>query len=139
MSVELDMRHTDVESGRRSCGARFAILEDLLWRATERDTVRNMVTIMEKQMKKLQSKARSRVKWDGVGGCYSRTEKYPQVGNKIGDDVCHTRLLSIQRSRQAVDGRFTLPCCVKCMCSIGVAGKFVQHVMADVRTEAAHG
>ena len=81
MSVELDIRHTDVESGRRRCGARFAILEDLLWRATERDTVRNMVS-MENRVKKLQRKARSRVKWDGVGGCYSRTEKYPQVGNK---------------------------------------------------------
>ena len=48
MSVELDMRHTDVESGRRSCGARFAILEDLLWRATERDTVRNMMSMESK-------------------------------------------------------------------------------------------
>jgi hypothetical protein len=42
LSVEFDMRHAVVESGRRSCCARDAVLRDRLWRATDRDTVRNM-------------------------------------------------------------------------------------------------
>ena len=42
MSVELDMRHTVVESGRRSCGVRCEVLSVRLWRATERDTVRSI-------------------------------------------------------------------------------------------------
>ena len=45
MSVELDMRHAVVESGRKSCGVRLAILDDRLWRATERDTARNILGV----------------------------------------------------------------------------------------------
>jgi hypothetical protein len=41
-STELDMRHAVVESGRRSCGVRFDSFRDRLWRATDRDIVRNM-------------------------------------------------------------------------------------------------
>jgi hypothetical protein len=44
LSVELDMRHAVVESGRMSRGVRFATLRDRLWRATERDTVRSIVS-----------------------------------------------------------------------------------------------
>lgn len=42
MSVELDMRYTVVDIGRRSLGAVLDVRTDRLWRATERDTVRNM-------------------------------------------------------------------------------------------------
>ena len=45
LSAELDMRIAVVESGRRSCGVRLAILDDRLWRAMERDTVRNIVEV----------------------------------------------------------------------------------------------
>jgi hypothetical protein len=42
LSVELDMRYAVVDNGRRSLGAVFDVRIDRLWRATERDTVRNM-------------------------------------------------------------------------------------------------
>lgn len=42
LSAELDMRHTVVESGRKSCGVRLDLLRDRPWRASDRDTVRNM-------------------------------------------------------------------------------------------------
>lgn len=50
MSAELDMRYVVVERGRRSCGVRLAILEDRLWRARERDAVRNMVSTLSRLM-----------------------------------------------------------------------------------------
>lgn len=36
------MRQAVVESGRRSCGALFDVRRVRLWRAMERDTVRNI-------------------------------------------------------------------------------------------------
>jgi hypothetical protein len=47
LSVEFDMRYAVVERGRRSCGVRLVTLDDRLWRATERDTVRNIVGVCE--------------------------------------------------------------------------------------------
>lgn len=41
------MRYTVVESGRRSCRDGLATLNDRLWRATERGTVRSMVSMCE--------------------------------------------------------------------------------------------
>jgi hypothetical protein len=40
------MRHAVVESGRKSCGVRLDIFRDRLWRATDRDTVRNIAIDM---------------------------------------------------------------------------------------------
>ena len=42
MSTEPDMRYAVVDSGRRSLGAVLDVRIDRLWRATERDTVRNI-------------------------------------------------------------------------------------------------
>jgi hypothetical protein len=39
------MRQAVVESGRKSCGVRLAILDDRLWRAMERDIVRSIVGV----------------------------------------------------------------------------------------------
>ena len=44
MRAELDMRYAVVERGRKSCGARFDGLNVRLWRAMERETVRNIAT-----------------------------------------------------------------------------------------------
>lgn len=48
-SVELDMRHAVVESGRSSCDVRFVNLRERLWRATDRDTVRNISSGVERE------------------------------------------------------------------------------------------
>lgn len=48
MSTEPDMRYAVVDSGRRSLGAVLDVRIDRLWRATERDTVRN-ITIEDEE------------------------------------------------------------------------------------------
>jgi hypothetical protein len=48
LSVELDIRHAVVDSGRSSCGVRLAIRSDRLWRAAERDTVRSIAMVRVK-------------------------------------------------------------------------------------------
>jgi hypothetical protein len=42
VSVELDMRQSVVEKGRRSCGVGAAGLKQRLWRATEREAERSI-------------------------------------------------------------------------------------------------
>lgn len=48
LSTEPDMRYAVVDSGRRSLGAVLDVRIDRLWRATERDTVRN-ITIEDEE------------------------------------------------------------------------------------------
>jgi hypothetical protein len=48
LSVELDIWHAVVDSGRSSCGVRLDVRSDRLWRAAERDTVRSIAMVRVK-------------------------------------------------------------------------------------------